>query len=184
MGIYMPARISGLIRLIGLALTLATLAACGGPLFGPKMKSIEGSVWYRERIAPPPDAVIRITLEDIAKMDVPAELIAETSITPEGGPPWNFILAYDPSKIHERGRYAVDALERFSATGAVLHIHIHDHDARDLPCGDADVGVRMRLPHLSGRVRRLGRVLESVPSQRTLAVRLHGKDGPAQLDVG
>ena len=38
------------------------------------MKKIEGSVWYRERMLPPPDAMVIVTLEDVAKMDVASEL--------------------------------------------------------------------------------------------------------------
>ena len=56
------------------------------------MKAIEGSVWYRERMALPPNAEIRISLEDVARMDVPSEVIATTRIEPQGGPPWDFSL--------------------------------------------------------------------------------------------
>jgi hypothetical protein len=40
------------------------------------MKTIEGSVWYRERMALPPNAEIRIALENVARMDAPSEVIA------------------------------------------------------------------------------------------------------------
>ena len=91
-----------------LLLAVVALTSCG-PLLGPKMKSLEGSVWYRERIAPPPDSMVRIILEDVAKMDVKAELIAEAIFAPQGGPPWAFTLTYDPQKIHEQGRYVLRA---------------------------------------------------------------------------
>lgn len=86
-----------------------------------EMKTIEGNVWYRERIMLPPTAEVRVILEDVAKMDVKAERIAETSFTPQDGPPWEFTLDYDPSKIHERGRYALRA--RIEANGQLLFIN-------------------------------------------------------------
>ena len=82
------------------------------------MRKIEGSVWYHERISPPPDAKVIVTLEDVAKMDVKAEKIAETSFTPQGGPPWDFTLEYDPGRIHERGRYAIRA--RIEVNGQLM----------------------------------------------------------------
>jgi putative lipoprotein len=82
------------------------------------MNKIEGSVWYRERMLPPPDAEVYVTLEDVARMDVKAELIAETSFKPQGGPPWAFTLEYDPAKIHEKGRYALRT--RIEANGRLL----------------------------------------------------------------
>ncbi|WP_455198186.1 META domain-containing protein [Kaarinaea lacus] len=95
------------------------------------MKKIEGSVWYRERMLPPPDAMVIVTLEDVAKMDVASELIAVTSFDLKGGPPWAFSLEYDPGKIHEKGRYALRA--RIEANGRLLftsteHIPAFDED--------------------------------------------------------
>jgi putative lipoprotein len=84
------------------------------------MKTIEGSVWYRERMALPPNAEIHIFLEDVARMDVPSQVIATTSLVPEGGPPWDFSLAYDPRKLHDRGRYVLRA--RIEADGQLLFI--------------------------------------------------------------
>ena len=73
------------------------------------MKQIEGSVWYRERMLPPPDTEVIITLEDVSRMDAGSEIIAVTGFEPRGGPPWSFSLKYDPSKIHDKGRYALRA---------------------------------------------------------------------------
>lgn len=39
-------------------------------------KTIEGSVFYRERVMLPPNAEIQITLEDVSKMDVAADVIS------------------------------------------------------------------------------------------------------------
>lgn len=83
-----------------------------------RMNKIEGTVWYRERMLLPPDAEVSITLEDVSRLDVRSELIAVTRFMPQGGPPWNFTLEYDPAKIHEKGRYALRA--RIEAGGRLI----------------------------------------------------------------
>ena len=88
------------------------LIGCAAGLNAPdpaNMNTIEGTVWYRERMLLPPDAEVIITLEDVARMDVKSELIAETRLEPQGGPPWAFTLSYDPTKISDKGRYALRA---------------------------------------------------------------------------
>lgn len=82
---------------------------------------IEGSVWYRERMALPPNAEIHIFLEDVARMDVASDVIAMTSFTPQGGPPWAFSLAYEPRKLHDRGRFVLSV--RIEADGQLLFIN-------------------------------------------------------------
>jgi len=85
------------------------------------IKTIEGSVWYRERMALPPNAEVHIILEDVARMDVPSDVIATTSFTPQGGPPWAFSLRYDPGKLHNRGRYVLRV--RIESDGRLLFIN-------------------------------------------------------------
>jgi len=85
---------------------------CGAGFNEPKathMGTIEGSVWYRERMLLPHGAKVSITLEDVARADTKSEILAETRFQPQGGPPWAFTLTYDPAKIHEKGRYALRA---------------------------------------------------------------------------
>ena len=61
----------------------------------------------------PPGAEVQVSLQDVARQDVAAVLIGETSFVPETGPPWPFEISYDPSQIHERGDYAVRASIRY-----------------------------------------------------------------------
>jgi len=96
------------------------------------MEAVEGSIWYRERIALPPTAKIHVSLEDVARMDVRSEVVAAVSIDPRGGPPWSFALPYDPKKLHDRGRYVVRV--RIEADGRLLftsteHIPAFERDA-------------------------------------------------------
>jgi len=85
------------------------------------MKTIGGKVFYRERIALPPNAEIRVSLEDVARMDVPSEVIATTRFMPEGGPPWAFTLEYDPQRLLDKGRFVLRA--RIEADGRLLFIN-------------------------------------------------------------
>lgn len=97
------------------------------------MKSISGQVWYRERISLPPIAEIKVYLEDVSKMDVAADVIAMTTLSPESGPPWKFALEYDPAKIDSRNRYALRA--RIEADGRLLFINTSHIDAFAQPEG-------------------------------------------------
>jgi len=51
------------------------------------MTTIEGSIWYRERMLLPANAEIKVYLEDVSRMDVAAEVIATTLLEAESGPP-------------------------------------------------------------------------------------------------
>jgi len=110
------------------------------------MNTIEGSIWYRKRMALPPNAEIHVSLEDVARMDVPSDVIATTSLGPHGGPPWAFSLAYDPRKLGgRRGRYVLRA--RIEADGRLLFIN-----TEQIPAFDRDAGspVKIRVSHVGG----------------------------------
>jgi putative lipoprotein len=110
----------------GAAFLFAVALAVAGVARGERqedagMKTIEGNVWYRERMALPPNAEIRVSLEDVARMDVPSQVIATTRFVPEGGPPWAFTLEYDPQTLQHKGRFVLRA--RIEADGRLLFIN-------------------------------------------------------------
>lgn len=74
-----------------------------------KMKSINVSVAYRERIMLPPGAELKLTLADAAEMDIAAEEIASLTLPVEGGPPYDLTLDYDPGKLNKKGSYVLRA---------------------------------------------------------------------------
>lgn len=82
------------------------------------MKTIVGTVWYRERMLLPPNAEILINLEEVARADAPSDLIATTRFAPEAGQPWAFSLEYDPAKLYDKGRYVLRAM--IEAEGRLL----------------------------------------------------------------
>jgi uncharacterized lipoprotein YbaY/heat shock protein HslJ len=68
--------------------------------------TIHGSVWYRQRIALPPDARTTVTLQDIARQDVAATLLA-TYETTGGQVPIPFRLEVAVTDIPEHARLSV-----------------------------------------------------------------------------
>jgi uncharacterized lipoprotein YbaY len=73
------------------------------------MATLTVSVFYRERIAMPPNAAVIVTLADVSRADAPAETVASRRIEEPGNVPIEVELAYDPSIIDERFTYAVRA---------------------------------------------------------------------------
>lgn len=81
-------------------------------------QTVTGRATYRERIALPPDAVFKATLEDVSRAGAPASVIGQTTIENPGQPPVAFSIAYDPATIDERFTYAVRT--RIEARGQLL----------------------------------------------------------------
>ena len=82
----------------------------------PVADTLRGTVFYRERMMPPPGAVLTVTLEDVSRADAPAEVVARQEIPLQGGPPYAFVLSYGGDAIQDRHRYSlrarIDAEER------------------------------------------------------------------------
>jgi putative lipoprotein len=93
---------------LGLALAILMAVGCGGSELQIS-SSVKGSLVYRERIALPPGAIARVALLDVSKADVPAEVLAETSIRGPFQVPIEFEIAYDASRIDPVHRYAIRA---------------------------------------------------------------------------
>ncbi len=91
----------------------ALLAGCQSPepvAEVEKVKYIEGTVTYRERIALPDGATVTVVLEDISKADAQAVPIAKYRFVTNGEQvPIDFKLGYDTKKIKEGHTYNVRA---------------------------------------------------------------------------
>lgn len=93
------------------ALLPLIVAGCG-PYHGtpPSRAAVTGSVTYRERLALPPDAVVRVQLSDVSRQDAAAITVAQVTLTPAGRQvPLPFELRYDPKAIDSTHTYAVRA---------------------------------------------------------------------------
>jgi putative lipoprotein len=70
-------------------------------------ETVSGTVTYRERIALPPDSVVRVTLESVGS---PMEVLAERTIETQGQQvPIPFSLTYDASSLREDTSYVIRA---------------------------------------------------------------------------
>ena len=91
----------------------AGLTACnadnGVTTTGQEVAKIKGTVFYRERIALPPNAVVEVQLEDVSRPDAMATVMATVTLNSENGPPYAFSIDYDPAQINSRMTYALRA---------------------------------------------------------------------------
>jgi len=77
---------------------------------------ITGTVTHLQRVALPPEAVIRVQLQDVSRSDVPPTLVAEVTVPTAGKQvPVPFRLPYDPAAIDPTHRYGVRAIIQVGA---------------------------------------------------------------------
>ncbi|HSP98091.1 MAG TPA: YbaY family lipoprotein [Candidatus Dormibacteraeota bacterium] len=101
--------------------TAAPAAAPAPAIAGPLV--VQGTVNYRQRVALPPNAVVRVQLVDAARADTPATVLAEQVIATKGGQvPFAFTLrppVVAPSaRLLLQARIEVDGELRFVSTPA------------------------------------------------------------------
>ena len=76
----------------------------------PPAAAVTGQVLYRESMALPPDAVVRVRLEIAAEPELPARRVAEITVSTGGKQvPIPFTLPYDAAHILPRKRYQLRA---------------------------------------------------------------------------
>jgi putative lipoprotein len=71
--------------------------------------TLTGTATYRERMTLPAQSVFEATLEDVSRVDAPAQVIGRARIENPGNPPIKFAIAYDPGRIDSKHRYVVRA---------------------------------------------------------------------------
>ncbi|MDD2089000.1 YbaY family lipoprotein [Pseudomonas guariconensis] len=87
--------------------------------------SLDGEVYYLQRMALPPAATLSVSLQDVSLMDAPAVTLANQAGPVKGNVPLPFHLTYDPSQIKAGHRYAVSA--RIELDGKLLFINTEHH---------------------------------------------------------
>lgn len=100
-----PTHARGAGHLLAMAMAMAWALGAGAATAA----SIDGEATYRERIAPPADAVLVVTLEDSARADAPATEIASARIRIVGGPPYRWRIEYDERLLGPQVRPALRA---------------------------------------------------------------------------
>ena len=87
---------------------------------------VTGDVFFLERIALPPDAILRVTAQDVARMDAPAPVLAQVEASAAKGPPFAFRLSVPRERLTPRSRVAVRAQ---ILSGAALLFTSTEHHA-------------------------------------------------------
>lgn len=106
--------------------SIALVAACQStPSPTATVASLDGEVFYLQRIALPPDATLSVSLQDVSLADAPATVLGEQSGPINGQVPLPFHLSYDPTQVKPGHRYAVSA--RIEADGQLMFITTEQH---------------------------------------------------------
>jgi len=72
--------------------------------------SVTGTVWIRQKVALPPDAVLTVTLADASQADAPSKVIAQKAVRTEGKQaPFSFVLPFNPADIQPNARILLSA---------------------------------------------------------------------------
>lgn len=91
------------------AFFVSVYVALSAALAAQSLSRVTGTIAYRERIAMQPDWAVVVTLEDVSRADVHADVIAGVRNDHPGQVPIHFELPYDATKIDPGHRYAVRA---------------------------------------------------------------------------
>lgn len=88
----------------------------------PELLTLSGFISYRSPLVLTEDAMLSIKLEDTAKQDIAAEVLAEQRISIKSAAPWPFTITYDPAKLKHSGRYILRA--RLEIAGQLHYMNI------------------------------------------------------------
>lgn len=108
---------------IALASLLAACSTSNAPV-----ASLDGEVFYLQRMALPPSATLSVSLQDVSLADAPALVLAQQSAQINGQVPLPFKLSYQPEQILPGHRYAVSA--RIEDGGRLLFINTEQHSVK------------------------------------------------------
>jgi len=102
--------------------------------------SVTGEVFYLQRMALPPQAVLSVTLQDVSLADAPSIELARQQGPVNGQVPLPFRLDYNPQQVDPRHRYSVSA--RIELDGRLLFISTQHYGVK---LDGSDQPLRIRL---------------------------------------
>ena len=71
---------------------------------------MSGTIWIKQKVALPPDAVLTVTLSDASLADAPSKVLAQRAVRTEGKQaPFSFVLPYNPSDVQPNARILLSA---------------------------------------------------------------------------
>ena len=72
--------------------------------------NVSGTVWIRQKVALPPDAVLTVTLSDASLADAPSKVLAQKAVRTEGKQsPFSFVLPFNPADVQPSARILLSA---------------------------------------------------------------------------
>lgn len=92
-----------------MVLVLALVAGCAPKPTVPAkpLATLEGTITYRQRVALSSEAIVKVWLQDVSRMDAVAEVLDEVEIRNPGQVPIAFRMQYDPERIVASHRYTL-----------------------------------------------------------------------------
>lgn len=102
--------------------------------------SVTGEVFYLQRMALPPQAVLSVTLQDVSLADAPSIELARQQGPVNGQVPLPFRLDYNPQQVDPRHRYSISA--RIELDGRLLFISTQHYGVK---LDGSDQPLRIRL---------------------------------------
>jgi putative lipoprotein len=112
---------------IALLAAATLLSACQSTTPTAKV-SLDGEVFYLQRIALPPSATLSISLQDVSLAGAPAVVLDEQKGPVKGQVPLPFHLSYDPAQVKPGHRYSVSA--RIEVDGKLMFITTEHHTVK------------------------------------------------------
>lgn len=109
---------------LNLLLMSVLLGACSNVQL-PDKATLDGEVFYLQRMALPPSATLSLSLQDVSLADAPAVVLARQSGPVNGQVPLPFHLHYDRQKVQPGHRYAISA--RIESDGQLLFVTTQQH---------------------------------------------------------
>ena len=72
--------------------------------------NVSGTIWIKQKVALPPDAVLTVTLSDASLAAAPSKVLAQRAVRTEGKQaPFSFVLPYNPSDVKPNARILLSA---------------------------------------------------------------------------
>ncbi|MGR5149981.1 YbaY family lipoprotein [Photobacterium alginatilyticum] len=108
--------------LLSALIALLVISACTNLIKqDADLGTVDGSLTYKERVALPNNARITVTLSDVSKMDVPAEVISSQAFLSDGKQvPFDFQLNFMKEEIKPNHTYSISA--RIEVNGKLMFI--------------------------------------------------------------
>jgi uncharacterized lipoprotein YbaY len=97
------------IRLVAFTVAVFVPVSCAPVGSTPAVIQVDGVVFYFERLALPPSAVVDVELRDAARADAPARTLATQRIPATQGPPFKFALSVPATDIAPHAALSVFA---------------------------------------------------------------------------